>query len=171
MPLRRVIYVSNHGNPEVVGAMRILRDRYGLRTTHYGMGGDQQVRMTASEISDANVVITMGKTAQFALLARIPVYVYDYTWGGPGYISQEGFEIAADHNFSGSYAPRRLSADEIADEIVTGFERASQFALDIPQATLDRFSLDRVVEKILSLASMLGITASVWSVFTRSVLM
>lgn len=150
-PLEKVVYVSNHCNQQVVETLRLLRDKYDLKTIHYGHGGDFQVRITPNEIASADVVITMAKTSQFALAARVPVYIYDYLWGGPGYLSDKNYDLAEANNFSGSGSIRILEPEQIATEIVQGYGEASAFAKGLSASRLERISLKRVVSRIREL--------------------
>jgi len=149
--LRKVLYVSNHQNPEIIAALKILRDQYGLQTLHIGEGGDKAIRVTPEVIANADVVITMAKTAQYALLSRKPLYVYDYHWGGPGYMNTNNFETASSHNFSGSYKPCKKLPKLIAKEIFAQYQLACEFVYSIPGQRLDAYRLEKVIEHIYKL--------------------
>jgi hypothetical protein len=149
--LRRVLYVSNHQTTEVVGALEVLRKTYGIETLHVGEGGDKQVRATPDVVGSADVVITMAKTAQYALLSRKPLYVYDYHWGGPGYLNVDNFCDAADHNFSGSYSPRKKSSTQIAAEVVGQYKNAWSFVVSLEASALARYRLDHTLQRIYQL--------------------
>ncbi len=155
-PLKHVIYVSNHNNLEIRQALELLRNQYGIRTTHYGSFGDRQVRITPREILEADVVITMAKTAQYAIVSRTPVYVYDHRWGGPGYLNADNFQVAAAHNFSGSYDKNVRTPEAIANEIVSGYPCAGRFAMSMPQQILDSLSLEKTVQEIFDLVDSAG---------------
>ncbi|MEO0442440.1 MAG: hypothetical protein AAFZ92_01680 [Pseudomonadota bacterium] len=149
--LKKVLYVSNHQNQEVIAALKILRDQYGVKTFHIGEGGDKSIRVTPDVIEDADVVITMAKTAQYALLSRKPLYVYDYEWGGPGYMDEDNFDAASSYNFSGSYKPCNKSPSLIAKEIFEQYEPACDFVYSIPSQQLDPYRLEKVIEHIYKL--------------------
>lgn len=150
--LRKVLYVSKYGNPEVIDALRILRDRHGLETAMYGGTKGIHERITPEIIADADAVITMAKTAQFCLLAGVPIYVYDYDWGGPGYLSADNYDNVSANNFSGSGCPRLVDGETIAQEVISGHDSASRYMLAIPDDELVKYSLEPILNDILSMA-------------------
>ena len=149
--LSRVLYVSNHQTPEVIAALKILQKDYGVKTLHIGEGGDKQIRVTPDVIQSADVVITMAKTAQYALLSRKPLYIYDYHWGGPGYLSAENFQDASNHNFSGSYKPHKKTAKQIAKEIIESYRAAWIFSTSMESSSLDPYRLEKTLQRIYQL--------------------
>lgn len=149
--LKRVLYVSNHQTPEVMAALKVLRAKYGINTLHIGEGGDKQIRVTPHIINSADVVITMAKTAQYALLSRKPLYVYDYHWGGPGYLDADNFQDASNHNFSGSYSPKKKSSEQIAKEIVGKYESAWVFSASLESSVLMPYRLEKTLQRIYQL--------------------
>ena len=54
--------------------------------------------VTPELIQKYDVVLTIGKTVQYALLGNKVVYCYDH-FGGMGYLSLKNYEIARYHNF------------------------------------------------------------------------
>jgi hypothetical protein len=149
--LKRVLYVSNHNNPEVVSALRLLRTKYRLSTLHIGEGGDKSMRVSPELIEEADVVITMAKTAQYALLSRKPLYVYDYHWGGPGYLNDDNYDAVSSYNFSGSFKPERKSPELIAEEIVSDYMDACDFTYDISNDLLNSYRLENTMSRIYKL--------------------
>ncbi len=149
--LNRVLYVSNHCNAEIVTALKILRTQYGLKTLHIGEGGDKQIRVNPEIIASSDVVITMAKTAQYALLSRKPLFIYDYIWGGPGYLSAANFLQVSEYNFSGSYKPNILSAEQIAKDIIEQYRSAWSFAASLNEKTLSPYRLEKTLQRIYQL--------------------
>ncbi|EFQ83114.1 hypothetical protein HMPREF0063_12323 [Aeromicrobium marinum DSM 15272] len=78
----RILVVSNHVTPEVEEAKALLRDK-GLEVVHFGSGQDEYALVTAEVLDRFDVVVTIGKTVQYCLVAGRPVYVYDH-FGGQG---------------------------------------------------------------------------------------
>lgn len=150
-PLKNVLYVSNHKTPEVIASLKVLRSQYGIQTLHIGEGGDQSIRVTPELIERADVVITMAKTAQYALLSRKPLYVYDYHWGGPGYLNEINFDVVSNYNFSGSFKSNKKTPHVIAQEIVRQYEVACTFAYSVPDEKLDPYRLEKAMNYIYEL--------------------
>jgi hypothetical protein len=146
--LRTITIVSNHAPQEVVEAGSILSSQ-GLAVRHIGKGGAVSERITPEIIDGSGVVLTIGKTVQYALASRVPVYVYD-RFGGPGYLNAGTFDAACGTNFSGRCCQRKLGASDIAREIVTGFADAVAFTASLPGAELDKFRLEPYLDRLLS---------------------
>jgi hypothetical protein len=146
-----LLVVSNHAPAEVLAAISELRSR-GLVVRHVGENGEGQARVNPRMIFDVDAVLTIGKTTQYCLRARVPVFIYDH-FGGPGFLSRENIQQAAYTNFSGRCTRRRLSAIQIADEIMCGFENAAQFMTESDDVGLDEYALERSVAQICERAS------------------
>ena len=121
-----------------MGAADLLRSQ--CIVDHYGRTGDEVKRITPSRIAKSDLVISIGKTIPYALVSRIPVYVYDH-FGGPGYLSSQNFEMAALYNFTGRCSNRKLSAKEIFDEVIEGYAAGVAFARDSPSSWLKKYFL------------------------------
>ncbi|MEE8659437.1 hypothetical protein CGLAMM_09675 [Acetobacteraceae bacterium EV16G] len=121
--IRKILIVSNHCPDEVLAARELLISA-GYTVDHLGEGGN--VTMMRPEIlHDCDAVMTIGKTVQMAILAHRPVYCYDH-FGGPGWLTDENYQMAAALNFSGRDQPVKKTAMEI-------FEEVTHFKPVIPQ--------------------------------------
>jgi len=148
-PLSRILIVSNHPPEEVLEARDILRER-GLDVSMLGRHQEQYGLLDPSLLSAQDVVVTIGKTAQYCLVAGVPVFIYDH-FGGTGYLDDENHDRVAYRNFSGR-GDERLPAERIADALVSGYEDACRFHLDRRAEFIERYSLRRVVPAVLSAA-------------------
>jgi hypothetical protein len=120
--LKSVLLVSNHPPPEAIGALGRLR-RAGIAARY--IGADRTVRLLQpSDLAAADAVMTIGKSVTYAIAARRPVYMYD-RFGGNGWLTRGNFTRNLDYNFSGRPAERRLTASEIADDVVNGYANAN----------------------------------------------
>lgn len=70
-----------------------------------------------------DVVITIGRTAQLCFASTTPLYCYD-RFGGPGYLEPEEFEEAKRTNYSGRSNPKKLSAEELVEDLIRGYPDA-----------------------------------------------
>ena len=52
-----------------------------------------------------------------------PLYCYD-RFGGPGYLEPEEFEEAKRTNYSGRSNPKKLSAEELVEDLIRGYPDA-----------------------------------------------
>ncbi len=146
--LSRVLVVSNHLPDEMDAALDILSGR-GIDVVRVGEKFGQK-RILPADIERADAVVSIGKTVQYALAAKRPVYCYD-RFGGPGWIVNENYQFSADNNFSGRPECTRKSAKEISEEILSEFAVACQFSKNF-DAREAGFSLEAHVSRLLTVA-------------------
>lgn len=115
----RVLIVSNHPTTEIVQAQEQLM-ALGAQVRWIGRGEDR-TRVMPDHLAEADVVLTIGKTVQYALRAGRPVYCYG-PHGGPGWLDADTHEASRLKNFSGRSHPSRKTGDQIASEILNGLE-------------------------------------------------
>jgi hypothetical protein len=146
--LQRLLIVSNHAPAEVVEAVAILR-RGGLHVECWGRGGDVAGRrLSALDVQSTDAIVTIGKTVQYALRARVPVYVYDHL-GGPGWLTSENFDRCAHFNFSGRCTLVKKDAAQIASEVHAGFSQATAYAATCDIETMPQYHLERLVQDLV----------------------
>lgn len=143
---RRVLVVTNHADPALMEAIRILRRS--MTVEHLGATGDLWAPLTPDRIGGADLVVSIGKTIPYAIAGRVPVYVYDH-FGGPGYLDPATAEAAARANFSGRCCSRTLSGEALAAEIGAHYGAGVAFARDVPQDWIDRYRLPRYLDRML----------------------
>lgn len=120
-----ILFITNHQTPEMLDAVQRLRAV--AKVEHVGRSGDQVAPVTEAMVAHADVVVTIGKSVQYALAAGAPVFVYDLH-GGPGYLNAGNFEVAADLNFSGRCTPQKRTGADLASAILAGYEDARRSA-------------------------------------------
>ena len=147
--LRTVRLISNHPPDEAIEALKALESR-GVKTKWIGNKGQYQVRVTPDLINRSSAILSIGKSVQYAIAGGIPAYVYD-RFGGPGYLNAENFGRAAWANFSGRCCRRKISADELASEIVDGFAAATDFAANLSEDLLRSYRLEPHINSMLTL--------------------
>lgn len=147
-PLKSVLLISNHPPGEVLDALPLL-EAQGVEIRR--VGGDVPSRVTPKTFAGVDAVITIGKSVQYALCLGLPAYVYDH-FGGAGWLVESNFEDERITNFSGRATYRRISSEEIAAELLSGFDEARGFASDRldehQQAFGLRFHLDRMLDEL-----------------------
>lgn len=148
--LTTVLVVSNHVPDELRGAIALIRER-GIVVRVFGEDaarGDSWTPVTQEDLIEADAVISIGKTVQYALVAGVPVFCYDY-FGGPGWLSESNFDRARHFNFSGRGFDR-MSADDLAAAVFSGFERAAQDAMTFHGAHGEQMLYSRAVPRALA---------------------
>lgn len=148
--LERLLCVSNHLPEEVEKTLHLLRDQ-GVKITKIGRPNNPK-RLTPEILTEHDAVLTIGKTVQYALRARVPVFCYDrYT--GPGWLTAENFDLAAKYNFSGrSHSLSRLP-DALAQKIIQGFADADLFAQKMDETRLSPYRLEDHLTRLESAVS------------------
>ncbi|MDR6431990.1 hypothetical protein [Brucella pseudogrignonensis] len=144
--LRRVLVVSNHVPDEVRDALSILSNM-GVTCEHIGRGGESKL-IEPSDIQAADAIITIGKTVQYSLVGGCPVYCYDH-FGGPGWLSEANFELAEIRNFSGRCAGIKKTAQQIADELVSGYASAQEFTSGRVPYFQERYNLEAILDSFM----------------------
>lgn len=95
---KKLIIVSNHLPDEVLELAERLRNN-DWHVDIFGVGHLHK-KVSAEDMVNYRACISIGKTVQYSLGLKIPVFCYD-RFGGPGWITPENVERAAEFNFSG----------------------------------------------------------------------
>ncbi|WP_424975538.1 hypothetical protein [Dinoroseobacter sp. S124A] len=151
--LRRLLCVSNHVPTEMRHALRHL-EKAGVAVVRVGRK-DTPRRISPTDFDGIDAVVSIGKTVQYALAARVPVFCYD-RFGGPGWLSHDNFEAAAEANFSGRCMRNPREAEVLAAELLSGFAEADRFAVGMPEELRSRFFLDPLLTSVLKRAEILA---------------
>lgn len=153
--LEKILVVSNHLPDEVREALSILSNM-GVSCEHIGRGGVSKL-IDPSHIQAADAVISIGKTVQYSLVGGCPVYCYDH-FGGPGWLSEDNFELAEIRNFSGRCAGVKKTAQQIADELITGYARAQEFTSARLPYFHERYNLEAILDSFMNSIRVRGVS-------------
>ena len=145
--LKNIAIVSNHVPDEVLEAKEML-ERDGYNVELYGMAGKREL-IDDKVLKKYDVIITIGKTVQYAMSLKIPVYVYDIH-GGEGYITLENIEKNRNKNFSGRGFDKK-EAKEIYTEIINGFDKALEITSEIKKYAYNNFCFEDNIDKIINI--------------------
>ena len=143
--LKHAAVISNHVPRELkeaasISGSPVQLDYYGLET--------EAVPVTPDLLCRYDVVITIGRTAQLCFASTTPLYCYD-RFGGPGYLEPEEFEEAKRTNYSGRSNPKKLSAEELVEDLIRGYPDAlGRLTLFREKAELE-FSAGRYYKQLL----------------------
>lgn len=142
--IHSIAIVSNHVPNELKELCEIVSSE--ITITKYGE--DNNVEITPELLLQHDVVITIGKTVQYALALGIPVYNYDIH-GGSGYVTLENIDKLEFYNFSGRDSKRKISVDEIMQELFSGYKDVCLQTEELRKIAIERFLLSLNVDKIL----------------------
>lgn len=148
-PLKSVAVVSNHIPPELSGALDILETR-GFDTIVYG--GKNPVDIVPDVLLKHDVIVSIGKTVQYAMAMGIPVYNYDH-FGGNGYVVPETIDIEESTNFSGRNFFTKKTASQIADEIVSQYVQTLAKCDELKKIAEQRYKVSIKINEVLNLLS------------------
>lgn len=144
--LSSLALVSHHAPAELDAVVARLESA-GVSIWRIGQAHDYR-RVEPGDLLRVDAVLSIGKTAVYALATETPVYLYD-RFGGDGWLTEESFDANADFNFSGRPALRRLAPEELAREILDGFPRAAEGIRAITRGRdLAGFRLDSHLEPL-----------------------
>ena len=144
---KKVLMVSSHPPKEIIEARDLARRR-GIEIELIGEGQQQYHRITPADIKRYDAVITIGKTVQYCFVSGTPVYVYDMH-GGPGWLNRKNFSKAKEKNFSGrGFSPK--TADQIVNELVSGYDEAQKFYADMTEEFRKEYELESVIDDVLA---------------------
>ena len=143
-----ILVITNHSDKSLLGAVKILRKSFKVK--HIGLSGSGNALITPTHIREADLVIGIGKSAQYALASRTPLYIYDHI-GGPGYLDSDNFSRALRYSFTGRCCERRLTPSQIANEIVGDYRHNVRYIGGLNDASLEIFKLEKHIHKLLAM--------------------
>lgn len=147
----RIAIVSNHPPCEVRNAADLLRAE-GVDVIIYG-SEDQPLFIDETVLPGFDVVVSIGKTVQYALAQAVPVFVYDH-FGGPGYMSRETWQDHEAKNYSGRSANNKQEAPALVRMLMDGYREALSDLAWFRENVAPRYDLERQLGRLkLSLAS------------------
>ena len=145
--LRKIAVVSNHPPEEI----RLLRPFFrGRGIDVQFIGEKKQKRIVPDFLSEFDLVITIGKTVQYALGLGIPVFLYDH-FGGNGYVTVKNFEKERRYNFSGRPDCRKLKTEEICREIIDNYSLVVTEIDKLKILAVQNFLLSKRVDSFLEI--------------------
>lgn len=138
--LKSILLVSNHPPPELDACIALLQQR-GIDVRRIGVQHERAL-VSPGDIAQRDAIVTIGKTAVYAIAQHKPVFLYDLR-GGDGWLTRENFALNRYHNFSGRPHQRRAESETLADEITGGYPHAANEMLHLGNAhDLSGFHLD-----------------------------
>lgn len=136
---RALAFVSHHPPAEIDEAVSRV-EAAGVKTWRIGQAHDYR-RVAPEHLHQVDGIVSIGKSAVYALATATPVYLYD-RFGGSGWLTRANFEANAEHNFSGRPWCSRRQPEEIANELLSGQRAASEEMLELRRSRdLERFEL------------------------------
>lgn len=145
--LRSLLLVSNHLPPEAAAAAAILEQK-GVAVTRLGEGGTVR-RIHPNDLLSHDAVMTIGKTVQYGLTLGTVPFVYDH-FGGVGYLNESNWQSEESFTYSGRFTEEKKTAEQIADELLSGFAAAQSFVSRNQTMFAERYSLSNRMAYLLA---------------------
>ena len=144
--LKRLAIISNHPPQELLDFKNAYSNQVEIEII-----GEKTVskKVTPELLASFDAVVTIGKSVQYSLCLQRPVFIYDH-FGGSGWVNQERIIEQQFHNFSGRDFPVKMTANEIAKELFTGYSNAKKFVDNNVEDFRYLYDLDRNLLSIIS---------------------
>lgn len=143
--LKNIAIVSNHVPEELNNTIPMLVEK-GYNVDIYGIAGKQEL-ITDKVLEKYDAIITIGKTVQYSMSLKIPVYIYD-RFGGIGYLKMSNMEKNRAHNFSGRGYEKKTK-EELCEDIINDFENVLPELEQIKQYALENFCFEKKVDNLI----------------------
>lgn len=114
----KIAVISNHPADELQ-EFAVIASHAGIIVDFIGFGG-KQIYVDANFLKEYDLVISIGKTAQYCFSVKVPFYCYDH-FGGPGYITPDNLYESETYNFSGRAINRKLTGKELFEDITSNY--------------------------------------------------
>ena len=148
--LKNICIISNHIPNELLDFKNIAIEN-GYIVDIYGMGYNYQL-IDNYILNKYDLVITIGKTVNYALSLGIPVYCYD-RFGGDLYIDSNNVFNSFKYNFSGRFLCKKLTGEQIYTDIINNYDLILNDIYYLKQFAYDNFCFENNVEKVLKIFS------------------
>jgi len=136
--IEKFAIVSNHLPPELY-ELKDLMIKENIVVDIYGLNNINKL-ITPNILFDYDAIVTIGKTVQFALSMKIPVFIYD-KFGADGWVNIDSIDKMEKYNFSGRYSRKNLKAKEIYEELILGYQGILHQTNKLKEIAIKRYSL------------------------------
>lgn len=142
----KIAVVSNHVPAELKTLSEYLDKK--VEITYYGKEYNNYLEMKPEILGEYDVVITIGKTIQYAMGLGICAFEYDW-FGGCGYITPQNMAAEANINFSGRLIERKISTQELAEELLAAYAQCRSQLNTLKELACERFLLSNSMGRLL----------------------
>ncbi len=149
----KIAIISNHP-PKELHELSLIFSSIGISTDFIGFGG-KQIFVDPAILIKYDLVISIGKTAQYCFSTKVPFYCYDH-FGGPGYITQDNLNESETYNFSGRAINRNLSGRELFEDITSNYQRNLENLRFLSDYCFNNFSLEKNIHRLFDQISELN---------------
>lgn len=144
---KKIAIVSNHV-PQEIAELKFKLEQEKWEVDIFGIGHNER-RVSFDLLSGYNFCISIGKTVQYCLAMKLPVFCYDH-FGGPGWININNIKRSSDYNFSGRCTNERESAESLVEKFKSEFIPDAEQLAKLQFYAQEHFSLTKNISYILS---------------------
>lgn len=144
--LRKICIISNHLPNEMLDFKNIAQ-KNSLKVDIYGMGYNYK-KVDDKLLLKYDLVISIGKTINYAISLGIPCYCYDH-FGGDGYIKIDNIKKLYEYNFSGRYSNVKKTGSDLYKDIVDNYYQAQLQIEKIKEWGYQNFCYENMMDNVL----------------------
>lgn len=145
--VEKVTVISNHIPSELRETIELLK-KSNVEVDVLGIDENNFALVTPKIIQKSDLIISIGKTIQYAILSNTPVYCYDH-FGGPGFLDAGNYEKAKYFNFSGRGFNKKTSEHILEEIIGTPYIEVKNDFTEIATKAKSDFNLDTKMRKLI----------------------
>lgn len=142
---KKIAVVSNHPPRELLDISHPA-----VSVVYYGASVKNSRPITPELLLHYDVVISIGKTVFYCMGLGVPVFEYD-RFGGCGFITPDKLRNEEKTNFSGRSTYRKLTGEEIIQEIFSTYPQALREVPEVRAQAMKNYRLSALVERQLAL--------------------
>lgn len=142
----RIAIISNHP-PDELYEFAHIASFAGFAVNVIGFSGSA-IYVDPALLIQYDLVISIGKTAQYCFATKVPFYCYDH-FGGPGFITPDNLDISETYNFSGRAINRRLTGQELFQDISQNYSQALNNLDILYNYCYENFHLEKNLSKLI----------------------
>lgn len=144
--LKRIAVISsNYPTDEVMNIKKQI-EKASINIDYIGRYNHNDQIVDENIYDKYDLIVGIGKNVRYSLVSGVPIYIYG-RHGGCGYLGEKDFDESSDTNFSGRGHGKKTS-DQIAEEIINGYQKALQFHEKYRDKFMKEFSIDVVAERL-----------------------
>ena len=143
----RIGVISNHP-PQEISEFSKLAFGNGRLVEFVGQKANH-VYVDPDIINKYDLIISIGKTVQYCFSLKVPIYCYDH-FGGPGFITPDNIQFEEFYNFSGRGTDRKLSGQEIFNDISSNFSDAMKHLEFLYEYSKENFILENNINNLFA---------------------
>jgi hypothetical protein len=147
--LNKIAIISNHVPTELLDFKEIVEEKFNISVDIFGIGFQRKL-VNEALLHTYDLIISIGKTVQYAMASMVPIYCYDH-FGGPGWLNEKNIRLAEYYNFSGRGFNNKLTGIQLVNDILGGYDANLHDLKQLRNYAMKRFNLTNNINQLLKL--------------------